>query len=642
MTRKFIIVFVITTLFTALVVGFSWIYLSQLLRQRLLWADETASQLTNQIEYAASKAVPDLTSTRVNTQNPKAMRAAITNYLQTDTNLNDMLESVVGNSRIIYDAAIIDPNGLAILDTNPALNGKPVPERARLAVLRDAGFRHQLRLLYSPGTVYDVSIGLELDGQAFGSVRVGVSTVFLRNELTPKLQQAAFFSVLAIFCSLVLGAVVSNVALGPLKAISRNLDSASAGDLLPAEESGSEDEVGLVSLKIAHLGRQIRDTNQIFSALKDNVEQVMTKLQDGLMLFTRDSRVVLVSASAEKFLGRPRREILGRTAEEIFSDGTVLGAVVLPAFQKQRPLGQYEFEAVDGRRVQVSLDFIQEKGTPIGALLTMRDAESVRRIEDEIEISRRLSASGRLTRGVAHEVKNPINAIVLHLQLLQNKLQQDDPDTLRHMDIIGNEIHRLDRVVQILVDFTRPRDLRLEDVDLRKILESVSTLAAPDATRHNVRVVLELPHHDLPRPGLPHPNLSDEELPSEDDVLLVRVDSDLMKQAIMNLVLNGVQAMTEGGTLTLKARRDGEMILAEVMDQGCGIPPEAQEKIFELYFTTKGDKGGSGIGLAQTYQIMQWHYGSVEFDTIVGAGTTFRLRLPAAVAKPDRQEEMTA
>jgi PAS domain S-box-containing protein len=619
MTRKFIIVLVITTLFTALVVGFSWFYLSQLLRQRLLWADETASQLTNQLEYAASKAVPDLTSTRVDTQNPKAMRAAIATYLQNDTNLNDMLESVWGNSRIIYDAAIIDPNGVAILDTNPALNGKPVPPRPSLAVLRDAGFRRQLRLLYGPATVYDVSIGLELDGQAFGGVRVGVSTVFLRNELTPKLQQAAFFSVVAIFCSLVLAAVVSNVALGPLKTISRNLDSASAGDVLPDEETSAGDEVGLVSLKIAHLGRQIRDTNEIFSALKDNVEQVMTKLQDGLMLFTRDSRVVLVSASAEKFLGRPRREILGHTAEEIFSDGTVLGAVVLPAFQKQRALVQYEFEAVDGRRVQVSLDFIQEKGTPIGALLTMRDAESVRRIENEIEISRRLSASGRLTRGVAHEVKNPINAIVLHLQLLQNKLQQDDPDTRRHMDIIGNEIHRLDRVVQILVDFTRPRDLQLEEVDLRKILQDVSLLAAPDAARHGVRIAQELSH--------------------DHDPLTVRVDSDLMKQAILNLVLNGVQSMSAGGTLTLRARRDDEMILAEVLDQGCGIPPEAQEKIFELYYTTKGDKGGSGIGLAQTYQIMQWHYGSVEFDSIVGAGTTFRLRLPAAAAKPDRQAD---
>ena len=619
MSRKFIIVLVITTLFTALVVGFCWIYLSQLLRQRLLWAEETANQLSNQLDYAASKAVPDLTSTRIDTNNPKAMRAAIAGYLQTDATLNETLESLVGNSFIIYDAAIVDPSGVAVLDTNPEKNGKLVPERPRLSSLRDAPFQKQLTLLYGRATVYNVSTGLLLDGQPFGSVRVGVNTAFLRNELTPKLQQALFFSVVSIFCSLVLAAVVSNVALGPLKAIARDLDDASAGNVLPEEESGAEDEVGLVSLKIAHLGRRIRDTNQIFTALKDNVDHVMSKLQDGLMLFTRDTRVVLVSASAEKFLGRPRSEILGRTAEEIFSDGTVLGAVVLPAFQKQRPLVQYEFEAADGHRVQVSLDFIQEKGTPIGALLTMRDAESVRRIEDEIEISRRLSASGRLTRGVAHEVKNPINAIVLHLQLLQNKLREDDPDTRRHMDVIGSEIHRLDRVVQILVDFTRPLDLRLEETDLRKILDSVSALAAPDAARLGVRIALELPDGG--------------------DALMVRVDADLMKQAILNLVLNGVQAMSQGGTLTLKARRDDEMILAEVLDQGGGIPAEAQEKIFELYYTTKGDKGGSGIGLAQTYQIMQWHYGSIEFDSIVGAGTTFRLRLPAVGGKPDRADE---
>src|SRR5208282_3926320 len=148
------------------------------------------------------------------------------------------------------------------------------------------------------------------------------------------------------------------------------------------------------------------------------------------------------------------------------------------------------------------------------------------------------------------------------------KLQQDDPETRRHMDIIGNEIHHLDRVVQILVDFTRPRDLRLEDVDLRKILESVSALAAPDAKRHGVRIVLELPIQTRSNKDVPGKEAPNEELPRESDGLLVRVDSDLMKQAILNLVLNGVQSMTAGGTLTLKARRDDEMILAEVLDQG--------------------------------------------------------------------------
>ncbi|HUM05184.1 MAG TPA: ATP-binding protein [Terriglobales bacterium] len=617
MSRKAIIVFAITTLITALAVGFSWVYLSQMLRQRLLWADESASTATGQLEYAASKAVPDLTSTRVDTTNPKALRTAISEYLQTDTNLNDMLESLVSNSHIIYDAAIVDPTGIAILDTNPAWNGRPIDPRPDLIVLRDAGFRRQLRMLYGAGTVYDVSIPLQLAGQPFGSVRVGVNTVFLRNELTPRLQQAAFFCVVAIFCSLVLSAVISNVALGPLKRIAANLDSVVAGEPEIPPTADPADEVGLVSLKIAHLGRHIRDTNQIFSALKDNVEQVMANLQDGLMLFTSDSRVVLVSASAEKFLDRPRREILGSTADEIFSDGSPLGAVVLPAFLQQRPLTQYEFDAADNRRVQVSLDFIQEKGTAIGALLTMRDVESVRRIEDEIEISRRLSASGRLTRGVAHEVKNPINAIVLHLQLLHNKLQQVDPDTQRHMEVIGNEIHRLDRVVQTLVDFTRPRDLRLQEVDMRKILEDVSILAGPDAAQHGVRLSQGFC----------------------EEPLIVRIDPDLMKQAILNLVLNGVQAMAHGGTLTLAAQREEETVLIEVRDEGSGIPPELQEKVFELYFTTK--KGGSGIGLAQTYQVMQWHYGSIDFESTLGVGTTFRLRLPAVVHSTDAATEVS-
>ena len=147
-------------------------------------------------------------------------------------------------------------------------------------------------------------------------------------------------------------------------------------------------------------------------------DQLMAKLQDGLMLFDRDSRVVLVSAPVEDFLGRPRGELLGRTVQTLFDRDSMLGAALLDSFERKRPISQREFEAALGHRVQVSLDFVQERTSQIGALLIMRDTESVRRIGDEIEMSRRLSASGRLTRGVAHEVKNPINAIVLHLQLL--------------------------------------------------------------------------------------------------------------------------------------------------------------------------------------------------------------------------------
>ncbi len=609
MRRKAIIVLAITLMVAVMVTAFSYLYISQILRQRITSTYESANRLTQQLAYFAENDLPDLSSTRVDTNDPVAVRRALSEYLPMDTNLLNNLESETSLWPYIYDISVVDTSGKALLHSNTKLVGKQIPPRQDFFSLTTARFREQLRRVYETGAVYDVSYPLQLNGEPFGTIRIGVSTVLLKSDITPRLLHSLYFSIASIFVSLLLAALISNVALGPLKEISRNLDTVSSGgtESLSGDES-EHDELGLVTLKIANLGRQMRDTKEIFSALKDNVDQLMSKLQDGLMLFTRDSRVVLVSAPVERFLGTPRAQLLGKTAHEVFSVDSPLGALVLEAFVRKRPLLQREFVAAGGRRVQVSMDFVEEKGTQIGALLIMRDAESVRRIGDEIEMSRRLSASGRVTGGVAHEVKNPINAIVLHLQLLQNKLSELDPDTRRHMDIIGSEIHRLDRVVQTLVDFMRARELHLEEADLRRVLEEVAMLASLDAETHGVNIILDM----------------------ADDPLPVKVDLDLMKQALLNVVLNGVQAMPQGGPLTISARRDGSAVVAEVCDRGVGIGQEAHDKIFELYFTTKKD--GNGIGLAQTYQILDWHHGSVEFESTEGLGTTFRFRIPLAAS----------
>jgi signal transduction histidine kinase len=328
------------------------------------------------------------------------------------------------------------------------------------------------------------------------------------------------------------------------------------------------------------------------------------------MLFTRDYHAVLVSASAERFIGKPRGEMLGQPVEDIFSDATTLGRMVLDAFQQHEPLNAAEFETESQRRIELSLDFIEERGERIGALLTIRDAESVQKIEDEIELSRRLAAIGRLTSGVAHEVKNPINAIVLHLEVLNEKIPNMAPDAKRHVDVISSEIRRLDRVVQTLVDFSRPVELRLSETDLRRTLEDVALLAIPQANELGIRLVRDIVPEPLP----------------------VRIDADLIKQAVLNVVLNGIQAMNgKAGTLTLRAGRDNGIVTVDVKDEGGGIPPSVRDKIFNLYFTTK--KGGSGIGLAMTYRVMQLHNGSVEFTSRDGDGTTFHLRLPAVAAE---------
>src|ERR1700733_7930343 len=607
MRRKAIIVLIITFMVTLMVTAFSYLYISQILRLRITSTYEGADRLTQILAYFAENDLPDLSSTRIDTNDPAAVRRALAELLPMYTSLLNIIESETALSPYIYDISVTDSRGKALLHSNAKLVGKQIPGRPGFHSVTTAHFREQLKLVYKPAAVYDVSYPLQLNSEPFGTIRIGVSTVFLRNELTPRLIHALYFSIASIFASLLLAAMISNMALGPLKEISRNLDSVSLGT--SEELSGREsehDEFGLVTLKIANLGRQIRDSKEIFSALKDNVDQLMAKLQDGLVLFARDSRIVLVSAPVERFLGRPRKELLGRTAMEVFSRDSPLGKVILEAYDRRRPLMQRELEAAGGRRVQVSLDFVQEQNTQIGALLIMRDSDSVRRLGDEIEMSRRLSASGRLTRGVAHEVKNPINAIVLHLQLLQNKLSQSEPDTRRHVDIIDSEIHRLDRVVQTLVDFTRPRDLHLEELDLRDLLEDVAGLAAPDAEQHGVTI-------ERFAPGGP---------------LLVNADVDLMKQALLNVVLNGVQAMADGGRLTISAHRSDDIVVVEVLDRGAGIPTDVQDKIFELYFTTK--KEGSGIGLAQIYQILQWHNGSVEFESTEGEGTVFRFCLPGS------------
>src|SRR5277367_4545269 len=321
MRRKIIIVLTITFMVTLMVTSFSLLYLSQILRLRLNNAYDSGWKLATQLAYTAENDVPDLTSTRIDTSNPVALRKAVTEYFPTDVNLLNNLESVVGNWPFIYDASIVSADGRALIHTNASLAGKIVPPRPDFKKVLSARLWDQPRLVYRPG-LYDITYPLLLNGSDFGTIRIGVSTVFLQSELTPRLLHAIYFSVTSIFVSLFLAAGISNLALGPLKAINRNLDSVGAGDTALTDDESGHDEYGLVTLKIANLGRQVRDTKEIFSALKDNVDQLMSNLQDGLMLFARDSRVVLVSAPVEGFLGRPRAELLGRTVQQIFDRRT--------------------------------------------------------------------------------------------------------------------------------------------------------------------------------------------------------------------------------------------------------------------------------------------------------------------------------
>jgi signal transduction histidine kinase len=614
------LVLAISGLVFVLVAIFCYVYISHRVRQSTTEANDRADFVAKEIQGSAREATQiDLRQLDVNVNDPQVVQAALENRLQNDKGLNTLLQTILAYSKTTYDAGIADMSGRAIVHTDPAVVGTQLERRENYDNLVSASFLRQLEIIYGEPRVYDLYLPIQRgEGQRFGNIRVGISTVFLRNEVRPQLTRALTFSALAILLALALAAGVSNIALRPLEAIGRRLDlmTAEVPDTHPSPDPRRVDEYSLVNTKIDRLGRQIRDVKEVFSTLKGNLDQIMGTLQDGLVLFTSDTHVVMVSASAERFIGLARGDILGKVVEDIFTDATMLGRIVLDAFALHRAIPQREIELENGRRIQIALDFIGERSERIGALLTMRDAESVRRIENEIELSRRLAAIGRLTSGVAHEVKNPINAIVVHLELLREKMRGVDPDTSRHVDIIGSEIHRLDRVVETLVDFNRPVDLRLSSFDLRRLVDEVAMLASPEAALLGVKVDIHLGSNALP----------------------VKADNDLVKQALLNVVLNGVQAMAHGGTLTIVARKDDAAASIEVRDQGGGIPLEIQDKIFNLYFTTK--KSGSGIGLAMSYRVLQMHSGSLDFTTQVGLGSTFRLFLPLAGAQAQETKEV--
>jgi PAS domain S-box-containing protein len=613
MRLKTKLVMAITGLVFILVSILSSLYVVQLLHDHIQQSFAATDILARQLNLATANALKDGISRHpVNARDPNAVRNAIVATLHEDPSLTTLLNSAIRYSPTIFDITVADKDGVGLLSSDPEQENAPIPVRPPYSSLVNGSPLQVASAVFGQPRVYNVSLDLKSNNQPFITINVGIRTTFLRAAFQPWLFESFIFISLAIGTSLIVAAFVGNLALRPIEQISARLDALQAEAEVAGElESGkSSDAVVQVSNKIERLGRRMRNVEEVFSALKENLDQVMSNLEDGIMLFTRDARAVLVSDSVERFLGMNRDLILGAEVQEIFDRSTLLGRTVRDAFDSGESLVQEEITTETGRRVQVSIDFIHdERSIPdhrqtLGALLTLHDVESVREIESELELSRRMAAIGRLTSGVGHEVKNPINAIVVHLELLRNKLDGTDSRALRHLEIISSEIQRLDRVVQTLVDFSKPVELQLQDQDLRAVVSSVLSLASAELETRDVRVVSRMPER----------------------AMVAKIDADLMKQAILNVVLNGAQAMASGGQLTVSLGEENRSAVISVRDEGEGIPADILHKIFDLYFTTRKD--GSGIGLAMTYRIMQLHHGQIDVESEPGKGTTFQLRVP--------------
>ena len=523
--------------------------------------------------------------------------------------LSSELKQIMSKVTPLVEIAICDERLRIIVDSLQSRIGGTCPQLPEWdREVNRSNWFDKVRLLWHDDHDYEVSKRVE-SGQ---TVELVLRPRIIGGQLQPVLKRHLAVSALAIAGSMFGAFLFFSFALRPLGKLGNMIDLIAKGEyeLPEAAPQGtpvkdSQDEFNIVASKVSMLGQQLRGAHAEFSDLKTNVERLLEELEDAVLIFARDRRLIAAAGSVEKFLGSPRTALLGHTINEIFPQGTPLGLFLAQAVQTGRTLRNRRVPLESGFAL-LTVEFLESSAAG-GMLVRLRDPEATRQIGRQLQMADRLSAISRLTKGVAHEVKNPLNAILMHVELARMKLAHQDYDLEQQMDIISSEIIRLDRVVKTFLDFTRPVQLNLSDVRLRDFMEEIASLTRPQASASGVEIV--------------------QEIKVEDSV--ITVDVDLLKQAVFNIVVNAIEAMKDGGTLRLEASLKGDDAEIRIADSGPGIPADVKEKIYDLYFTTK--KGGSGIGLAMTFRIVQLHDGTIDFESEPGQGTTFALRFPVSV-----------
>ena len=361
---------------------------------------------------------------------------------------------------------------------------------------------------------------------------------------------------------------------------------------------------GLISLFLAQgykLAQRSLTRVRVFS------DQVVEKMPLGLVATDEEGKVAAFNETAESILGRSTAEVLGKTAQDVLPDELKKLTMRL---DKEMAVVEEVVECYSGRENPIPLSVSgallrDQSGSFLGHVLIFRDLTEVRRLQKEVERSRRLASVGSLAAGVAHEIRNPLSSIKGFATYFRERYK-DRPGDHETAEVMISEVERMDRVISQLLEFARPSGLNVRPSDVGELIRRSLRLIEGDAKDKGVEVRTEI---DPALPPLP-------------------MDADRINQALLNLYINAIQAMTGGGVLTIKAVLNGnaESLKIKISDTGHGIDAYDKDHIFDPYYTTKST--GTGLGLAIVHKIVESHGGAIDVESEPGRGTTMTLILP--------------
>jgi PAS domain S-box-containing protein len=602
----------ITLLVAIVVVVLTIINLSQLTGVIINRTNEEVGKVARQISYAIKQEIDPVDSAGRN----ESSYAAIT---REHSGVRGLMESTIVTSRQISYVYLTDESGQIISAANRYMIGDNPSDWPDMKSLTGSNSYVQLVRIFFGSPIYEYQAPLTDSAGSTssiyslpGNLHIGVSAAAVRDELFLPVVTNLVIGLFAIIVAAAVAISSANLLLKPLEVISTSIDRLGLdGEQNPLNgvDLPQDDMVTGVATRLKQLGERLAGERTELELMRGRLRQVIGHLEERLLLINREGRVILASPDAEQVLGISDVELTGLPVDESLGVNHPLVELVERAFSERKSIARTTLHVPDGsrpRQLLTSVQYIEDAGEPVGALISLRDYESFQRFESQWDLSKKLADLGRITSGIAHEVKNPLNAMVIHLEILRSKLESHNGDPSPQIEILDSEIKRLDRVVQTFLNFTRPVEVRLEPLDLNKIVRQVVALASTEAKERGVSINADLVAGRL----------------------VVKGDADLLKQALLNVIINGCQAMPEGGPLkVITTRGSDDSAAISVSDRGIGIAPEARDRIFNLYYTTR--KGGTGIGLAQAFRAVQLHNGSIRFESEVGVGTTFEITLPA-------------
>ncbi len=529
--------------------------------------------------------------------------------IATDEGLRSTLESIA-YAETLVSAVICDSEGRMIAGSNPSTLGACVDSAPSLDDLIDKqNVLAHLRAIYTKGgRTFEVQEPLKLGTTDFGSIRVGASTLLLQSKLEEQMVRPAVTAIAILIGSLVAALLLARLALRPIHMIRGGLAKLGRGEVDVSVDLPADTELSDLGASFKQLTARLA-ADRTDRAGQRALESVVDRLEDAVALFGTDGTLRFANAAMRTALG------LDAAGPDASGEDARL-ATLLP---EEHPYRQVVERALADGATQAAPMQVPDAGErlvltnvvpgassePMGVLLVSRNLAYISQVESTLSYSRKLSALNRLTAGIAHEIKNPLNATMIHLELLKMQVS-DREDAMASAAVIADQVRRLDEVVQGFLKFSRPEDLHLEAVDLAAVMDRLRPVLDAEAAAHNIDVRIDVPE------GLP----------------AVEGDANLLEQAFLNLALNACQAMPDGGRLTIAGRAAaGQLVSISVEDTGVGIEAENLSRIFDLYFTTKPH--GSGIGLSLVFRTIQLHNGEIEVQSLPGRGTTFRVLLRA-------------